>query len=195
MLFLPRDEGRGEGGVPVVVVVVVASIPKKDFLPPWSSAPKSDISLVSGLVVVGTCPPPPPPPPALCSVPPVFCLGGGRRLPLVKMSFASSSISRRRWCRLLSFRTFFNPSGASFSPSSSSSSVSSAYLASSSLNFFVFKDVLLLARIVLAEISSLGSTISRGFGGVFVLSLFSQEMVDERKKGGACGLLINSSYQ
>jgi hypothetical protein len=25
--------------------------------------------------------------------------------------------------------------------------------------------------------------------------LFSQEMVDERKKGGACGLLINSSYQ
>jgi hypothetical protein len=63
------------------------------------------------------------------------------------------------------------------------------------LSFFVFKDVLLLARIVLAEISSLGSTISRGFGGVFVLSLFSQEMVDERKKGGACGLLINSSYQ
>ena len=159
MLFLPRDEGRGEGGVPVVVVVVVASIPKKDFLPPWSSAPKSDISLVSGLVVVGTCPPPPPPPPALCSVPPVFCLGGGRRLPLVKMSFSSSSISRRRWCRLLNFRTFFNPSGASFSPSSSSSSVSSASLASSSLNFFVFKDVLLLARIVLAEISSLGGTI------------------------------------
>ena len=158
MLFLPRDEGRGEGGVPVVVVVVVASIPKKDFLPPWSSAPKSDISLVSGLVVVGTCPPPPPPP-ALCSVPPVFCLGGGRRLPLVKMSFSSSSISRRRWCRLLNFRTFFNPSGASFSPSSSSSSVSSASLASSSLNFFVFKDVLLLARIVLAEISSLGGTI------------------------------------
>ena len=160
MLFLPRDEGRGEGGVPVVVVVVVvvvASIPKKDFLPPWSSAPKSDISLVSGLVVVGTCPPPPPPP-ALCSVPPVFCLGGGRRLPLVKMSFSSSSISRRRWCRLLSFRTFFNPSGASFSPSSSSSSVSSASLASSSLHFFVFKDVLLLARIVLAEISSLGGT-------------------------------------
>ena len=160
MLFLPRDEGRGEGGVPVVVVVVVASIPKKDFLPPWSSAPKSDISLVSGLVVVGTCPPPPPPP-ALCSVPPVFCLGGGRRLPLVKMSFSSSSISRRRWCRLLNFRTFFNPSGASFSPSSSSSSVSSASLASSSLNFFVFKDVLLLARIVLAEISSLGGTIIR----------------------------------
>ena len=162
MLFLPRDEGRGEGGVPVVVVVVVvvASIPKKDFLPPWSSAPKSDISLVSGLVVVGTCPPPPPPPPALCSVPPVFCLGGGRRLPLVKMSFSSSSISRRRWCRLLNFRTFFNPSGASFSPSSSSSScVSSLSLASSSLNFFVFKDVLLLARIVLAEISSLGGTI------------------------------------
>ena len=156
MLFLPRDEGRGEGGVPVVVVVVVASIPKKDFLPPWSSAPKSDISLVSGLVVVGTCPPPPP---ALCSVPPVFCLGGGRRLPLVKMSFSSSSISRRRWCRLLNFRTFFNPSGASFSPSSSSSSVSSASLVSSSLNFFAFKDVLLLARIVLAEISSLGGTI------------------------------------
>ena len=162
MLFLPRDEGRGEGGAPVVVVVVVvvvASIPKKDFLPPWSSAPKSDISLVSGLVVVGTCPPPPPP--ALCSVPPVFCLGGGRRLPLVKMSFSSSSISRRRWCRLLSFRTFFNPSGASFSPSSSSSSVSSAALLSSSLHFFVFKDVLLLARIVLAEISSLGGTIIR----------------------------------
>ena len=156
MLFLPRDEGRGAGGVPVVVVVVVASIPKKDFLPPWSSAPKSDISLVSGLVVVGTCPPPPPP--ALCSVPPMFCLGGGRRLPLVKMSFSSSSISRRRWCRLLSFRTFFNPSGASFSPSSSSSSVSSAALLSSSLHFFVFKDVLLLARIVLAEISSLGGT-------------------------------------
>jgi hypothetical protein len=96
----------------------------------------------------------------LCSVPPVFCLGGGRRLPLVKMSFSSSSISRRRWCRLLNFRTFFNPSGASFSPSSSSSScVSSLSLASSSLNFFVFKDVLLLARIVLAEISSLGGTI------------------------------------
>ena len=131
MLFLPRDEGRGEGGVPVVVVVVVvvvvASIPKKDFLPPWSSAPKSDISLVSGLVVVGTCPPPPPPP-ALCSVPPVFCLGGGRRLPLVKMSFSSSSAS-------------------------------SSSLRSSSLVFFVFKDVLLLARIVLAEISSLGGTI------------------------------------
>jgi len=160
VLFLPRDEGRGEGGVPVVVVVVVASIPKKDFLPPWSSAPKSDISLVSGLVVVGTCPPPPP---ALCSVPPVFCLGGGRRLPLVKMSFSSSSISRRRWCRLLNFRTFFNPSGASFSPSSSSSSVSSASLVSSSLNFFAFKDVLLLARIVLAEISSLGGTIRRRF--------------------------------
>ena len=170
MLFLPRDEGRGEGGVPVVVVVVVASIPKKDFLPPWSSAPKSDISLVSGLVVVGTCPPPPPPP-ALCSVPPVFCLGGGRRLPLVKMSFSSSSISRRRWCRLLNFRTFFNPSGASFSPSSSSSSVSSASLISSSLNFFVFKDVLLLARIVLAEISSLGGTI-RAARAVLEASLF-----------------------
>ena len=172
MLFLPRDEGRGEGGVPVVVVVVVASIPKKDFLPPWSSAPKSDISLVSGLVVVGTCPPPPPPPPASCSVPPVFCLGGGRRLPLVKMSFSSSSISRRRWCRLLNFRTFFNPSGASFSPSSSSSScVSSLSLASSSLNFFVFKDVLLLARIVLAEISSLGGTI-RAARAVLEASLF-----------------------
>jgi len=172
VLFLPRDEGRGEGGVPVVVVVVVASIPKKDFLPPWSSAPKSDISLVSGLVVVGTCPPPPPPPPpALCSVP-VFCLGGGRRLPLVKMSFSSSSISRRRWCRLLNFRTFFNPSGASFSPSSSSSScVSSLSLASSSLNFFVFKDVLLLARIVLAEISSLGGTI-RAAQAVLEASLF-----------------------
>jgi len=171
VLFLPRDEGRGEGGVPVVVVVVVASIPKKDFLPPWSSAPKSDISLVSGLVVVGTCPPPPPPP-ALCTVPPVFCLGGGRRLPLVKMSFSSSSISRRRWCRLLNFRTFFNPSGASFSPSSSSSScVSSLSLASSSLNFFVFKDVLLLARIVLAEISSLGGTI-RAARAVLEASLF-----------------------
>lgn len=194
MLFLPRDEGRGEGGVPVVVVVVVASIPKKDFLPPWSSAPKSDISLVSGLVVVGTCPPPPPPP-ALCSVPPVFCLGGGRRLPLVKMSFSSSSISRRRWCRLLNFRTFFNPSGASFSPSSSSSSVSSASLASSSLNFFVFKDVLLLARIVLAEISSLGGTIRapRFWRRLCSVVLISRDGRDYTRGGGerkgACGLL------